>query len=96
MWDGKSFHPAFHPSILPCIFTFYQYRRIYFSSRNRKAEFYAFGRRLNETFDEKELNTALTHQSYVEKEKRKREDIGLARDDTFNIEDNAKYIIIGM
>ncbi|XP_013790877.2 39S ribosomal protein L44, mitochondrial-like [Limulus polyphemus] len=44
---------------------------------NYTAELYAFGRRLNETFRDETLRTALIHPSYLEQEEKQRQDLGV-------------------
>uniref|UniRef100_A0A1L8DXP2 Large ribosomal subunit protein mL44 n=1 Tax=Nyssomyia neivai TaxID=330878 RepID=A0A1L8DXP2_9DIPT len=44
---------------------------------NYKAEIFAFGKRLHETFDEKLLRQAFTHRSYILQEEMKQKEVGI-------------------
>ncbi|KAK7493847.1 hypothetical protein BaRGS_00014988, partial [Batillaria attramentaria] len=44
---------------------------------NYDAEIYAFGKRLGEDFSSATLTTAFTHRSYIEKEEKRRADLGI-------------------
>lgn len=46
--------------------------------RKYTSELFAFSRRLHEEWSETSLRTAFTHQSYLDKEDRKRSELGLA------------------
>jgi len=57
--------------------------------RNYKAELFAFGARLNETFNEDTLRVAFTNKSYIEQEETKRKEAGVPEDQIgISIQDN--------
>lgn len=57
------------------------------TSRNYNAELYAFGKRLQEEFDSDALREALTHASYIHKERQRQHDLGVS-DPGLAMEDN--------
>ena len=63
-------------------------------NRNFKAELFAFSQRLNEKFTENSLKIAFTHKSYIDKEIKQREELGLS-DVPLNIEHNQRLSQIG-
>lgn len=63
---------------------------------NRTAEIYAFGKRLNEEFKDETLEMAFTHQSYIEKEEKKRENLEIPlQDASLKLLDNSVLISEG-
>ncbi|KAH9505575.1 39S ribosomal protein L44, mitochondrial [Bulinus truncatus] len=66
-------------------------RRSEWINWNYDSEIFAFGKRLGEEFNEATLRQAFIHRSYVEKEKKKREELGLdIKGLTFDLNDNSE------
>ncbi|XP_054155229.1 39S ribosomal protein L44, mitochondrial-like, partial [Oppia nitens] len=61
---------------------------------NIKAELFAFNQRLHENISEESLKIAFTHQSYVDKEVKQRQQLGIS-DVSINVKDNNHFIQIG-
>lgn len=62
--------------------------------RNFRAELFAFNHRLNEKFSEDSLKIAFTHKSFIDKEVKQRQELGLS-DVSVNIKDNNELAEIG-
>ncbi|XP_023217924.1 39S ribosomal protein L44, mitochondrial-like [Centruroides sculpturatus] len=63
---------------------------------NRTSEIFAFGKRLNEEFKEETLETVFTHQSYITKEEKKRENLEVSMQDlALKLVDNSVLISEG-
>ncbi|XP_067132530.1 large ribosomal subunit protein mL44 [Centruroides vittatus] len=63
---------------------------------NRTSEIFAFGKRLNEEFKEETLETVFTHQSYITKEEKKRENLEVSSQDlALKLVDNSVLISEG-
>lgn len=65
-----------------------------FTDWNYEAEVFAFNERLKEKFVIELLTKALTHRSYVSREKQKQREVGI-EDPELDIEDNSEFIEIG-
>ncbi|GLH09871.1 39S ribosomal protein L44, mitochondrial [Gryllus bimaculatus] len=61
---------------------------------NYKAEWYSFGKRLHEEFNEHTLQRAFTHRSYIVKEEESQKEAGIENPE-LNLEDNQKLIVEG-
>ncbi|XP_071448856.1 large ribosomal subunit protein mL44 [Hetaerina americana] len=66
-------------------------RRSSFLEWNYAAELYAFGKRLNEDFEDNLLKQALTHKSYLEEEIKRQKEVGI-EDVQLTLKDNSELI----
>jgi large subunit ribosomal protein L44 len=64
---------------------------------NYDAEIYAFGKRLHENFEDSIIRTAFVHESYLEEEKKKQQELGIEEDETPSQSfDNSELIASGV